>query len=132
MAAIWFPSFCNLSHHCLDLVANSLHGEVSHLISFNSDYSLLLISLTLDTNIDSMLNGIYFRAFCGCESKDNKEAEAESREGIEAIVREEYKSLGPIRFAEVANMVVFLLLVLLWFFRGPGFMDGYDTFFEPE
>ncbi|ELU04585.1 hypothetical protein CAPTEDRAFT_127905 [Capitella teleta] len=70
------------------------------------------------------------KAFIGLESADDKAAEEESQDGISTIVREEYESLGPIRFAEGLNMVVFAALVLLWFFRGPGFMDGYDSFFK--
>lgn len=66
----------------------------------------------------------------GGGSKEDAIAEQETRAGIETIVREQYAQLGGLRFAEGANLVVFVVLVLLWFFRRPGFMPGYAEFFE--
>ena len=71
---------------------------------------------------------------CGCggdvSRQEAQEAEAESQAGMAAIMREEYMRLGPLRFAEATNLVMFVLLVLLWFFRKPGFMPGYADLFE--
>jgi sodium-dependent dicarboxylate transporter 2/3/5 len=33
--------------------------------------------------------------------------------------------LGPWSFAEVSVLVIFLSLILIWFFRSPGFMTGW-------
>ncbi|XP_070699209.1 solute carrier family 13 member 2 [Pempheris klunzingeri] len=56
---------------------------------------------------------------CGIESDRDKEAYR--------VMREEYSKLGPMKFAEVAVLTIFVLLVLLWFTREPGFIDGWAT-----
>lgn len=48
------------------------------------------------------------------------------REAYE-VMKEEYNKLGSMKFAEVAVLVIFVLLVLLWFTREPGFIDGWAT-----
>lgn len=42
-------------------------------------------------------------------------------------MKEEYKKLGNMKFAEGAVLTVFIMLVLLWFTREPGFVDGWAT-----
>lgn len=43
------------------------------------------------------------------------------------IIKEEHKKLGSMKFAEIAVSVLFILLVLLWFTRDPGFIPGWAT-----
>ena len=47
------------------------------------------------------------------------------------MLREKYRELGPITFHEVATLVLFTLLVLIWFFRAPGFMVGWASVETP-
>ena len=47
--------------------------------------------------------------------------------GVSEMLREKYRELGPITFHEVSTLVLFTLLVLLWFFRAPGFMAGWAS-----
>lgn len=56
---------------------------------------------------------------CGEKSENDRAAYA--------VMKEEYKKLGGMKFAEVAVLVLFILLVLLWFTREPGFMPGWAT-----
>ncbi|KAM7374521.1 hypothetical protein PAMP_007174 [Pampus punctatissimus] len=56
---------------------------------------------------------------CGVKSERDKEAYA--------VMKEEYKKLGRMKFAEVAVLTIFILLVVLWFTREPGFIDGWAT-----
>uniref|UniRef100_A0A3Q2R170 Solute carrier family 13 member 2 n=1 Tax=Fundulus heteroclitus TaxID=8078 RepID=A0A3Q2R170_FUNHE len=44
-----------------------------------------------------------------------------------AVMKEEYKKLGGMKFAEGAVLTIFVLLVLLWFTREPGFIPGWAT-----
>ncbi|XP_027622783.1 solute carrier family 13 member 5 isoform X2 [Tupaia chinensis] len=55
---------------------------------------------------------------CGLERQNNEKATYE-------VLQEEYRKLGPISFAEVNVLICFLLLVVLWFSRDPGFMPGW-------
>lgn len=44
-----------------------------------------------------------------------------------AVIKEEYLKLGRMKFAEGAVLTIFTLLVVLWFTREPGFIDGWAT-----
>nr|XP_037288633.1 solute carrier family 13 member 5-like [Rhipicephalus microplus] len=46
-----------------------------------------------------------------------------------AAIRRNYMALGPIRFHEVAVLLLFILLVFLWLFRDPMFARGWATYF---
>lgn len=56
---------------------------------------------------------------CGIKSDRDKEAYA--------VMKEEYKKLGGMKFAEGGVLTIFILLVLLWFTREPGFIPGWAT-----
>nr|XP_046169260.1 solute carrier family 13 member 2-like isoform X3 [Oncorhynchus gorbuscha] len=56
---------------------------------------------------------------CGMNKDGDKEAYG--------VIKNEYKKLGSMCFAEGCVMVLFVLLVLLWFTREPGFMPGWAT-----
>lgn len=43
------------------------------------------------------------------------------------VIRNEHQALGPMTFGELSVLGVFVLLVLLWFTRDPGFMPGWAT-----
>lgn len=43
------------------------------------------------------------------------------------IIKEESKKLGSMKFAEIAVLILFILLVVLWFTRDPGFIPGWAT-----
>ncbi|XP_077984616.1 Na(+)/dicarboxylate cotransporter 3-like [Glandiceps talaboti] len=49
---------------------------------------------------------------------------------ITDALREEYESLGRIKWAEVVILVVFGCLILVWFFENPSFMNGWTSFFK--
>lgn len=56
---------------------------------------------------------------CGIKSERDKEALD--------VMKQEYRKLGNMRFAEGAVLTIFVLLVILWFTREPGFIDGWAT-----
>ncbi len=43
------------------------------------------------------------------------------------VIKEEHRRLGPMTFGELSVLALFLLLVVLWFTRDPGFVDGWAT-----
>uniref|UniRef100_L7LZX4 Putative solute carrier family 13 member 3 n=1 Tax=Rhipicephalus pulchellus TaxID=72859 RepID=L7LZX4_RHIPC len=53
----------------------------------------------------------------------------ESSDYAMAAIRRNYMALGPIRFHEVAVLLLFILLVFLWLFRDPMFAKGWATYF---
>ncbi|XP_061072333.1 Na(+)/citrate cotransporter-like [Conger conger] len=62
----------------------------------------------------------HFRKTWGCGVRRSEEEEAMFR-----VVRDELRQLGPISFGEGSVLVLFLLLILLWFTRDPGFTTGW-------
>ncbi|XP_014828004.1 PREDICTED: solute carrier family 13 member 2-like [Poecilia mexicana] len=68
-----------------------------------------------------MFIGFNLKKSFGCGVKNDRDKEAY------AVMREEYKKLGGMKFAEGAVLTIFILLVLLWFTREPGFIPGWAT-----
>uniref|UniRef100_A0A3B4EPN8 Solute carrier family 13 member 5b n=1 Tax=Pygocentrus nattereri TaxID=42514 RepID=A0A3B4EPN8_PYGNA len=50
-----------------------------------------------------------------------------SERKVYAVMKSEYRKLGRMNFAECCVLVLFLLLVLLWFTREPGFSTGWAS-----
>ncbi|XP_044140246.1 solute carrier family 13 member 5-like [Bufo gargarizans] len=66
--------------------------------------------------------GMNFKKTWGCgTTRSEKERAAYN------VIREEYRKLGPISFAESNVLLLFTLLVILWFTRDPGFVKGWAT-----
>ncbi|KAM9753710.1 solute carrier family 13 member 1-like [Menidia menidia] len=68
--------------------------------------------------------GSDFRFSWKCGGKQNEEEKAAKK-----VIEDEYKSLGAMSFQEVFTGVVFLLMVLLWLTRSPGFIPGWISLF---
>ncbi|XP_039986376.1 solute carrier family 13 member 2-like isoform X2 [Xiphias gladius] len=68
-----------------------------------------------------MFLGFNLRKSFGCGTKNNGDREAYQ------VIKDEYKTLGRMGFAEGCVLVIFTLLVLLWFTREPGFIPGWAT-----
>uniref|UniRef100_A0A8B9KJI3 Solute carrier family 13 member 5 n=1 Tax=Astyanax mexicanus TaxID=7994 RepID=A0A8B9KJI3_ASTMX len=69
--------------------------------------------------LQCMYLGLNFKKSFGCGTKNEGDREAYK------VMKEEYKKLGKMKFAEAAVLTVFLGLVVLWFAREPGFMPGW-------
>uniref|UniRef100_A0A3Q2E4Q1 Solute carrier family 13 member 2 n=1 Tax=Cyprinodon variegatus TaxID=28743 RepID=A0A3Q2E4Q1_CYPVA len=65
--------------------------------------------------------GLNLKKTFGCGTKSDRDKEAY------AVMRDEYRKLGGMKFAEGAVLTIFILLVLLWFTREPGFIPGWAT-----
>ncbi|XP_038609190.1 solute carrier family 13 member 4 [Tachyglossus aculeatus] len=74
--------------------------------------------------------------FLGCNFKEtcslSKEKKTKSEELSERRIREEYEKMGPISYPEMVTGFFFILMTLLWFTREPGFVPGWDSFFEKK
>ncbi|KAK5887697.1 hypothetical protein CesoFtcFv8_016280 [Champsocephalus esox] len=68
-----------------------------------------------------MFLGFNLKKSFGCGVTNDRDKEAYK------VMRQEYKKLGSVRFAEWAVLIIFVLLVVLWFSRAPGFIDGWAT-----
>lgn len=70
---------------------------------------------------------VYFRP----KSKDAKVAtiSPEAQQSIQEVINAKYKELGPMTCHEITILILFILMVLLFFFRSPGFMPGFSVLF---
>ncbi|KAM6192312.1 solute carrier family 13 member 2 [Sarcoramphus papa] len=68
--------------------------------------------------------GFNFQKNFGCAA--NASAKAKEQRAYD-VIKEETKKLGSMKFAEIAVLILFILLVLLWFTRDPGFIPGWAT-----
>ncbi|KAL1779563.1 solute carrier family 13 member 5 isoform X1 [Sigmodon hispidus] len=55
---------------------------------------------------------------CGLKGRNNEKMALK-------VLQEEYRKLGPLTYAECNVLFCFILLVVLWFSRDPGFMPGW-------
>ncbi|XP_076027490.1 solute carrier family 13 member 2-like [Genypterus blacodes] len=65
--------------------------------------------------------GFNFKESFGCGATTRGDSEAYQ------VIKQEYNKLGRMSFAESCVLIIFVLLVLLWFTREPGFMPGWAT-----
>ncbi|PWA31613.1 hypothetical protein CCH79_00006522 [Gambusia affinis] len=63
-----------------------------------------------------------------CFTKQDHRAQAEAR--AKALIKEDYRKLGPMNFAEGAISFFFILFAVLLFTRDPKFVTGWSVFFK--
>ena len=65
---------------------------------------------------------IFMRRFWICEDRRNSH--------VDVFIKSKYKELGPMTFKEYAVMFYFVLLIVIWFFAEPNFIDGWSEWFK--
>ncbi|XP_008821691.1 solute carrier family 13 member 4 [Nannospalax galili] len=74
--------------------------------------------------------------FLGCNFKEtcslSKKKKTKREELSERRIQEEYEKLGDISYPEMVTAFFFILMTVLWFTREPGFVPGWDSFFEKK
>ncbi|NXH16640.1 S13A2 protein, partial [Bucco capensis] len=108
---------------------NEIFPKNSNVINFASWFSfafptmVLLLVLTWIW-LQTLYLGFNFQKNFGCAR--DASAKAKEQWAYETI-KEESKKLGSMKFAEIAVLILFILLVVLWFTREPGFIPGWAT-----
>ncbi|XP_073523950.1 solute carrier family 13 member 2-like isoform X2 [Phyllobates terribilis] len=92
---------------------------------FGFSFPTMIILLALSWIwLQILFLGTKFKKNFGCGGKpEQKEKEKRAYK----VISSEHKKLGPMSFAEICVLVLFILLVILWFLRDPGFMPGWAT-----
>ncbi|NWT67854.1 S13A2 protein, partial [Prunella himalayana] len=108
---------------------NDIYKDNGGIINFASWFSfafptmvVLLILAWLWLQI--LYLGFNFKNNFGCGA--SPAAKAKEKQAYE-IIKEESKKLGKMSFAEIEVLILFILLVVLWFTREPGFIPGWAT-----
>uniref|UniRef100_A0A8D0LC13 Solute carrier family 13 member 1 n=1 Tax=Sphenodon punctatus TaxID=8508 RepID=A0A8D0LC13_SPHPU len=88
-------------------------------INFGS-WFILSIPITI---IILLLSWVWLQwLFLGFRKSAREQASAQ-------VIADEYKRLGPISYPEIATLVLFVAMALLWFTRDPGFIPGWSSLF---
>ncbi|NXV83172.1 S13A2 protein, partial [Atlantisia rogersi] len=108
---------------------DELFPENGNIINFASWFSFafptMIVLLVLTWLwLQILYLGFDFRSNFGCAA--NPSAKAKEQRAYE-IIRDESRKLGTMKFAEIAVLILFILLVVLWFTRDPGFIPGWAT-----
>ncbi|XP_038615202.1 solute carrier family 13 member 2 [Tachyglossus aculeatus] len=111
---------------------NSIFPDNSNVVNFASWFifafpTMIILLLLAWIWIQVLFLGVNFRKNFSCGGREKERERAAFR-----IIKEEQRMLGPMTFAEVAITIIFVLLVLLWFTREPGFIPGWGTVAFPN
>ncbi|KAJ8312066.1 hypothetical protein KUTeg_009439 [Tegillarca granosa] len=71
------------------------------------------------------------RGCCSC-CEDSNEGKEDVRKRVKTVIRQEYKNLGPLNFAQGAVIFHFVLLAILWVTRDLGGIGGWGDIFPPK
>ncbi|XP_059511419.1 solute carrier family 13 member 2-like [Stegostoma tigrinum] len=90
---------------------------------FGFSFPCMLIMLALTwVWLQILYLGFNLKENFGCGDGNSQEDVSAYR-----VIKEEVKNLGRMTFAEIAVLTLFILLVILWFTRDPGFIPGWAT-----
>ncbi|XP_069611775.1 Na(+)/dicarboxylate cotransporter 3 [Ranitomeya imitator] len=89
---------------------------------------LMILFLILSWLWISILHGAISLS---CRKKEKSEVRSDAEAKAKEVVREDYRKLGPIIFAEKAVFVFFCLFAILLFTRDPKFIPGWASAFRP-
>lgn len=68
---------------------------------------------------------MFYTAFFRKKREAKTKANEEQAKIVREVISVKYKELGPMTFHEGSVLILFIIVVLLWFFRKPEFIPGW-------
>lgn len=88
------------------------------------------ISIVMGICVWLLMNMLYTGLFCTkCLGHNDMVMTAEAETTAKGVIRQNVKDLGPMSVREILVTVLFVIAVIVWFFRTPGFMKGWPVLF---